>query len=77
MQKEKISWSEYLESKGFILDQSNDYYKKNLGFGRFIIVDHIVRGLFKVTVGNNIVYDNFVGSAGEFKKIIEKALATT
>ena len=74
MEKKKYSWTEFLTSKGFTLDQSNNYYKKGLGFGRFVIVDHIVRGLFKVTAGDTIIHDNFVESFDEFKKIIEKAL---
>ena len=74
MEKKKNSWTEFLISKGFKLDKSNDYYKKGLGFGRFIIVDHIVRGLFLVTIGDTIIHDNFVDSFDEFKKIIEKAL---
>lgn len=75
MQKKKNSWSRLLESNGFKWDESNEYYKKGLGFGRYIIVDHIVRGLFKVTNGDTVIHNNFINSFDEFKKIIKKALA--
>ena len=70
----KNNWKEFLEEKGFKYDANNEYYKISLGFGRNIVVDQMVKGLFRVTKCDQVFYDNFIKSFDEFQKIIEKVL---
>lgn len=65
----------FLEDNGFVYHDFNEYWIKRLGFGRFIIVDHIVKKLFKVSTESEVIFDNYIESFEHFKKIVNKALA--
>lgn len=69
-----MNWKDVLIKKGFTYDTINEYYKKSMGFGRIITVDQIVKGLFRITRNNTILYDNYPSSFKEFKDIVNKTL---
>ena len=66
------TYKEVLKEKGFKWDNSQELWKKSLGFGRKITVSHIVKGLFNIKRGDEDVFDDFVSSLEEFKNIINK-----
>lgn len=68
------NWKSVLEEKGFTYDPVNEYYKISTGFGRTIVVDQIMKGLFRMTKNDTIYYDNFISSFDEFKKKVDEIL---
>lgn len=68
------NWKDILIERGFTYDAENEYFKKSLGFGRVVVVDQIVKGLFRITSGDKVLHDNFISSFDEFKKIIQEKL---
>ena len=51
----KMSWKDYLISKGFRFNNKEDYYIKSGGFGSKTVVFMIVRGLFQIEVNDKVV----------------------
>ena len=69
-----MSYKEYLSSEGFIYSKKNEAWIKGCGWGKSIKVVHLIKGLFEVTKGDEIIYSDFIKSFEEFKEIIKKAI---
>jgi len=63
---------EVLIEKGFEYSPIEGLWKKSLGFGRKSTVAHVMKGLFTIEVDKEVVYDDYIDSFEQFKKIIEK-----
>tara|TARA_R110000744_G_scaffold197342_1_gene316604 strand:- start:54 stop:266 length:213 start_codon:yes stop_codon:yes gene_type:complete len=68
-----MSYKEYLSREGFIYSKKNEAWIKGYGWGKSIKVMHLVKGLFEVIKGDEIIYSDFIKSFEEFKQIIKKA----
>jgi len=67
-----VNWKEYLVREGFLYSETNDDYKKGLGWGKSIKVWMFMKGLFVIEKNNKTVYRDFPESFKQFKQIIEK-----
>ena len=66
-----MSWTNYLKEKGYKYSKTKELWCKNIGFGRIIEVDMLVKGLFEIRVGNKIIFSDYISSLKDFKKQID------
>lgn len=66
------TYKDLLKEKGFTWDEKQEFWKKNLGFGRSITVDVMFRNLFVIESGGKKIHDNYIGTYKEFETIINK-----
>tara|TARA_R110002049_G_scaffold231127_1_gene403386 strand:- start:25535 stop:25750 length:216 start_codon:yes stop_codon:yes gene_type:complete len=68
-----MNWKEYLISEGYMYSESNDDYRKGLGFGRSMKVSMIMKGLFEIRKNSEIKFSHYITSFEEFKNQLNKA----
>tara|TARA_R110000803_G_scaffold192537_2_gene255392 strand:+ start:3902 stop:4132 length:231 start_codon:yes stop_codon:yes gene_type:complete len=69
-----MNYKDVLRDSGFKYFEDSDSWKKNLGFGQFIVVELIFGTLFRVTKRDKVYYNDFVSSFSNFQKIIKEVL---
>ena len=65
-------WKQYLISKGLTYNEKEKSYNKGLGWGRTLSVSMLMKGLFEIKVGEEVLFSDFVQSFDQFKTIIDK-----
>ncbi len=69
-----MTFRQYIKDRGFVYNESTDSYRKSKGFGKFIVVEKICSTLFRITDGDNVIFDNFIDDFDQFKDVINKVL---
>lgn len=65
-------WKEYLIESGLKYNEEADDYRKSIGWGRTLSVSMIMKGLFEIRKGEEVLFSDFVQSLDQFKKLINK-----
>lgn len=65
-------WKEYLIDKGFKYNEVNEDFRKGIGWGIALSVSMIMKGLFEIRKGEEVLFSDFVQSFDQFKKLINK-----
>lgn len=65
-------WKEYLIDAGLTYSEAKDEYTKSIGWGRTLSVSMIMKGLFEIKKGEEVLFSDFVQSFNQFKELINK-----
>lgn len=65
-------WKKYLIESGLKYKEETDDYRKSIGWGRTLSVSMIMKGLFEIKKGEEVLFSDFVQSFYHFKKLINK-----
>ena len=65
-------WKEYLIESGLKYNEEADDYRKSIGWGRTLSVSMIMKGLFEIRKGEEVLFSDFVQSFNQFKELINK-----
>ena len=65
-------WKGYLIEKGFSYNEITGDFRKGLGWGRTLSVDMLMKGLFEIKFGEEVLFSDFVHSFSQFKELINK-----
>jgi len=65
-------WKEYLIDKGFKYNEVNEDFRKSIGWGIALSVSMIMKGLFEIRKGEEVLFSDFVDSFDQFKRIVNK-----
>jgi len=65
-------WKEYLIDAGLTYSEDKDEYNKSIGWGRTLSVSMIMKGLFEIKKGEEVLFSDFVQSFNQFKELINK-----
>ena len=65
-------WKEYLIGSGLKYNEETDDYRKSIGWGRTLSVCMIMKGLFEIRKGEEVLFSDFVQSFDQFKELINK-----
>lgn len=65
-------WKEYLIGSGLKYNEETDDYRKSIGWGRTLSVCMIMKGLFEIKKGEEVLFSDFVQSFDQFKELINK-----
>ena len=65
-------WKQYLVELGLKYNEESDDYRKRIGWGRTLSVCMIMKGLFEIRKGEEVLFSDFVQSFGQFKELINK-----
>ena len=65
-------WKEYLIESGLKYNEETDDYRKSIGWGRALSVSMIMKGLFEIKKGEEVLFSDFVQSFDQFKELINK-----
>ncbi len=56
---------EYLISKGFKYIDKQEWYQLNKGFGKKLIVEKLMNGLWEVRANARVIYTDFLSSSSD------------
>lgn len=65
-------WKDHLIQSGLKYNEETDEYIKSIGWGRTLSVCMIVKGLFEIRKGEEVLFSDFVQSFDQFKELINK-----
>lgn len=65
-------WKKYLIESGLKYNEETDDYRKSIGWGRALSVCMIMKGLFEIRKGEEVLFSDFVQSFDQFKELINK-----
>jgi len=65
-------WKEYLIELGLKYNEESEEYRKSIGWGRALSVSMIMKGLFEIRKGEEVLFSDFVDSFDQFKRIVNK-----
>jgi len=65
-------WKKYLIESGLKYSKETDEYVKSIGWGRTLSVSMIMKGLFEIKKGEEVLFSDFVQSFDQFKELINK-----
>lgn len=65
-------WKDHLIQSGLKYNEETDEYIKSIGWGRTLSVCMIMKGLFEIRKGEEVLFSDFVQSFDQFKKLINK-----
>ena len=65
-------WKEYLIDKGFKYNEVNEDFRKGAGWGITISICMLMKGLFEIRKGEEVLFSDFIDSLDQFKEIVSK-----
>lgn len=65
-------WKDHLIQSGLKYNEETDEYTKSIGWGRTLSVCMIMKGLFEIRKGEEVLFSDFVQSFDQFKELINK-----
>lgn len=65
-------WKDHLIQSGLKYNEETDEYIKSIGWGRTLSVCMIMKGLFEIRKGEEVLFSDFVQSFDQFKELINK-----
>lgn len=69
-----MNYKKYLIDQGFMYSEVKGVWLKGKGFGSYVSVCMIVKGLFEITKNGEVLFSDFVDSFEDFKNKVNETL---